>query len=698
MSKMRIEIRNCNNIDCGEIDIIDGALNIKYANNGTGKSTIANAIDAFVHDDNAKIKELTPFKHRADMENNSPMVKGIESIEKIVVFNEEYINQYIFQENELIKNSFEIFVKSPNYDKHLSEIGSLLDDVNTVFQNQPELEDLIQAFTQFIDGFGKAKSGISEASAIVKGLAKGNKIDNIPAGLEVYTPYLKNENNVKWLKWQLEGKSYLEMADQCPYCSGSVARTKETILKVSEEFNVNSITHLNKMLEVFNALMPYFSTTTAKKISEISKNISGITAAQKGYLLEIKTQAESLLNQLNALKNIGFHSLKNVDKISDELRKYKLDLSYYTHLNSDVSNGKAEVINNSLDAVLVKAGFLQGEIAKQKDTIKKTIEEHSTQINDFLKYAGYKYSVTIEEHENETYRLVLKHADSDGITIESVRNHLSFGERNAFALVLFMYGALKENPDLIVLDDPISSFDGNKKFAIINMLFMGEKSLKNRTVLLLTHEFNTVIDVIYNMPYNFSPAPKAAFLSTNNNTLEEKSITRSDIHSYRGIAITNIESSINVFSKLIYLRRLFEIENPRGWEWQLLSNIFHKRAVPEYRPIDGQPTRNMSDEEIRSAHEKIREFIPNFEYATEYQKTQDYNVLKSLYHDSRSNYEKLQLYRIMFNDNHPSKVVKKFINECFHVENDLLFQLNPCEYDTIPQYIIDECNKAINSL
>ena len=39
----------------------------------------------------------------------------------------------------------------------------------------------------------------------------------------------------------------------------------------------------------------------------------------------------------------------------------------------------------------------------------------------------------------------------------------------------------------------------NKKFAIINMLFMGKHSLKNRTVLLLTHEFNTVIDAIYNM-------------------------------------------------------------------------------------------------------------------------------------------------------------------------------------------------------
>ena len=85
---------------------------------------------------------------------------------------------------------------------------------------------------------------------------------------------------------------------------------------------------------------------------------------------------------------------------------------------------------------------------------------------------------------------------------------------------------LKENPDLVVLDDPISSFDGNKKFAIINMLFMGKHSLKNRTVLLLTHEFNTVIDAIYNMPYNFNPTPTAAFLTTKQGILQEKEITK----------------------------------------------------------------------------------------------------------------------------------------------------------------------------
>lgn len=42
-----------------------------------------------------------------------------------------------------------------------------------------------------------------------------------------------------------------------------------------------------------------------------------------------------------------------------------------------------------------------------------------------------------------------------------------------------------------------------------------EECLRNRTVLLLTHDFNTVIDVIATMPYNFNPAPHGASLCRN---------------------------------------------------------------------------------------------------------------------------------------------------------------------------------------
>ncbi len=46
---MDIILENCNNITQGRAIIVEGALNIKYAINGTGKSTISKAITAVVN-------------------------------------------------------------------------------------------------------------------------------------------------------------------------------------------------------------------------------------------------------------------------------------------------------------------------------------------------------------------------------------------------------------------------------------------------------------------------------------------------------------------------------------------------------------------------------------------------------------------------------------------------------------------------
>ena len=40
-----LEILNCNNIDSAKLNLEKNKLNIKYAMNGTGKSTIARAIE-----------------------------------------------------------------------------------------------------------------------------------------------------------------------------------------------------------------------------------------------------------------------------------------------------------------------------------------------------------------------------------------------------------------------------------------------------------------------------------------------------------------------------------------------------------------------------------------------------------------------------------------------------------------------------
>lgn len=694
---MDIILENCNNITQGRAIIVEGALNIKYAINGTGKSTISKAITAVVNQDDKALDLLVPYQFANDP-THRPKVMGVDNIHKVMTFDEAYIDQYMYQTDDLLKDSFEILVRTPDYDRHMAEIGQLLSEINESFQRNPELDSLIQAFSSFIDGCGRSQTSIAASGSIYKAFGKGNRINNIPAGLEAFSPYLSNTqeaSNVKWLKWQVDGKKFLEIADQCPYCSGSIEHAKAKILQITEEYDSKAIEHLDKMLVLFGQLSPYFSEATREQIALITNNAGNMTTQQKRYLFEIKDQVNSVLVLLQGIKKLGFNSLKDVDRVVDQLRSYEINLELFGHLQSDLMRSKIDIINASLHHIVEKAGRLQGEVNQQNLLIQRTIRENSTAINNFLKCAGYKYAVSIEETAEHKYKLLLRPTSVD-TKISSAKSHLSYGERNALALALFMFSAIKEDPDMVILDDPITSFDGNKKFALLNMLFLSERCLKNRTVLLLTHDFNTVIDVISTMPYNFNPAPHGAFLSTINGVLEEKEISKANILSFKQIALLNIEADIDILNKAVFLRRLYEAEGNKGLGWNLLSNLFHKREVPTIP--DDNATRNMTASEIADATAEIGQYITGFDYNQQYLRTQNTQTLIDAYHNSGSNYEKLQIYRILYNENHENPVVKKFVNETFHVENDFLFQLNPSEYETIPQYIIEECDEDIQSL
>ena len=120
---MNIIIRNCKNIDSGAVTIEEGKLNIKYAINGTGKSTIAQVIDYVTR--NGDMGDFTPYKYKHENpieEEHVPHAELSNAVTKVAIFNEAYVQQYIFQASELIADSFEVFVKTANYDEELARI------------------------------------------------------------------------------------------------------------------------------------------------------------------------------------------------------------------------------------------------------------------------------------------------------------------------------------------------------------------------------------------------------------------------------------------------------------------------------------------------------------------------------------------------------------------------------------------------
>ena len=139
------------------------------------------------------------------------------------------------------------------------------------------------------------------------------------------------------------------------------------------------------------------------------------------------------------------------------------------------------------------------------------------------------------------------------------------------------------------------------------------------------------------------------------------------------------------------MRRKIEITDGRNIAWHLLSNLFHKRRVP----MLGENDRPLTAEEIAEGTVYIRNSIPEFDYNQILSITLDCTQLINIYHAAQSNYEKLQVYRLIFNSTDEEHILRKFLNETYHVENDYLFQLNPLQYNTIPNYIVAECDRTI---
>lgn len=701
---MEVEIKNCNNIESGKIEIKENFLNIKYGINGTGKSTIAKGVVLTVSDKKNltnTIAELTPFKHFDESAAGEipalakPEVLGIDGIKHIKVFDEKYINDFVFQPDELIKGSFEVFIRDDAYEKGMNEIDGRVEKIKTLLSEDKDIVGLINDFNEIGTNFGKTtKSGIHGSSNLAKSLKNGNKVLNIPEGLEGYKSYIQHSENYKWIKWQQDGKGFIDISNDCPYCISDIQKKKETIELVSAVYEPKSIENLNKIVAVFQRLNQYFSDDTKLVINKFVTNVGGYTDDQVDYLREVKEQIERLNEKFIKAQNLGFLSLKNVDKVIEELNNYKIDINLFVHLKSESTTSKVDIVNKAIDEILKEAGELHGCVAKQKSLIEKLVKENSNEINRFLKNAGYHYKVTLLEDKDGEHKLKLIHNDITN-EVTNAKAHLSFGERNAFSLVLFMYEALKTSPDLIVLDDPISSFDKNKKYAIIDMLFRKDKSFRGKTVLLLTHDFEPVVDMVYHHTDRFIK-PFATFLENKKGQLTEKEIIKSNVKTFVEINQDNLNLEIHEINKLVYLRRHHEVMNNKDFGYDVLSNLFHKRDKLTTQD------RNMTVEEVQAGCDLIKVFVPSFDYLNLLNLLKNDSEMKKLYTASTNNYEKLHIYRIIFDDKEDddieSDIILKFINEAFHIENNFIYQLNPSDYQLVPQYVIDECDKFVAKL
>lgn len=692
-----ITIKDCNSITEAHITLRRESLNIKYGPNGIGKSTIARALVLNAQGKEALL-DLLPFKYRQGGSGKAPAVLGAEEIRTVLVFDEKYVSQFVFQPDEVVKNSFEIFIKTPEYQAGIVELEAIFEGLKRVFVENKALDDVIASFTELRNAFTITKSGeIAKTSKGFKALGMGGKLATIPKPLLGFEDFLHSDDPAGWLSWQSKGKSYLQISNNCPFCSAHDV-DKETAVHVSVEYESAAVKNMSALRLIIGRLARFFVPERLEQLRKITTSLEDLSPEQGQFLANLRGQIETLLNKFTALKELSFVSLRDEPDVDKALRSLKIDLGLLDALNSEDARVVVESMNAQLDDVAEQINEIKRRVGIQKAQVAKSIKRNQDEINEYLRSAGYKYSVRIGS-SGDSYRMILEHQDAPG-HLEAAGSHLSFGERNAFALVLFMHQVRRDAPDLVVLDDPVSSFDKTKKFAILHKLFHSNQSLRGFTTLLLTHDIEPAIDIVRTATSGQfrAASPAVHFLQSRDGQVQEKLLKPTDIMTFSQVCDENIDSSADPIIKCIYLRRRYEVHGERGAEYDVLSSLLHIRDEPSSRGDNGELV-PLDAEQRKQAVAEIRKVICSFDYDSLLAQLKDKDVLKAKFEGTNVGYEKVQIFRIAsaLDPDAPAgdPAFKKFVNESYHIENEYVMQLNPRDFDAVPEHLLQACSDLL---
>lgn len=156
---------------------------------------------------------------------------------------------------------------------------------------------------------------------------------------------------------------------------------------------------------------------------------------------------------------------------------------------------------------LSKIGVCDEQIKKLADDQKKLKDENERLLGQKSDLADFAtYLTTVMKDLNLNFAMVpdgkvyvLRHSDGTALKLDDI----SDGERNLLSLIYFYYemmgdasGTFRDNIQLIVIDDPISSLDDNNKFYITELV----RSILDQTaiqVFVLTHSWDDFCNLAY---------------------------------------------------------------------------------------------------------------------------------------------------------------------------------------------------------
>ncbi|MCQ2772564.1 MAG: hypothetical protein MJ238_04750 [Bacilli bacterium] len=710
---MEFTLTNVANIRTGTFKIEEGKLNIFYALNGTGKTSLTSAIQLSLATDLKEIKEikshLTPYDGSGE-----PDIHCDKTLSNVLIFNEEYINRNLFSKGgDALRNTFEIVVNTPDYERRVNNIERMLERVTNVVS----CNDFISMFHKDIDDidgqFMMAKTG--QFNSRTSGFAQLNKglvTKRVPETNALRNFVVDSLKAGDWKKWFDKGSEYVDDSNRCPYCGAIMS--DESIRDQNELRDICETKEVEKSLEATVLI----HTLTKYLTREQTAFIEGILASGNAFDTEsIRTIHEWFVVLKEENDKIAKLDANDIDgllekvrgrRLADELTSQRLDIDVFRKMDFIPNAASyAEAYNVELSAVIMEAGRLSDELDQLSRVLRENIENNQAYVNKFLENAGMPYKIEIYNDDGE-YKTILRPCRESSGTVAPKKN-LSYGEMNALSLLLFSLDVRKQDSDLIILDDPISSFDNSKKFALMHQMFgdvENQTNLRGRTVLMVTHDFSIVADTIKKNLFGLNYKDKntnqkvilarSSYLRNKEGVLTCTNIDRSDIK-----IVTKIEKSLfkNTTSpkicRMIHFRKYLEISGDMDdHKYNLVSSWLHG---------DEEPTLShnqvFADKDEMIAKIKEIEGMEDFDYKAWLAEQTDDKIVETYQNPERTNIEKLEIVRFYLDktgeDKNYDRILMGYLNSACHIEGDLVVGLDQNKFETMPPHVIAFCDEII---
>lgn len=726
MSNFKVEFEYVGCLQKVGITIDEEAINIKYGVNGIGKTTIIKGLKYFDSglDDKSRhaLKEaITSFEYP----DKEPKCVKPSQLDHVLVYDRDYFNNLFAPRKDLLTNTYELVIKDQHYRDSVQTIEAYWKDLMD-FVKKDEFTKVIDFYTKVIGErktIDRAKNGkIKVKTSIFPSFGtKGILLEAVKEGTPIaqYAKYMNGPNRSLWLKWIEDYKFEWTADDVCPFCGQHIKKAdlEKNIGDVLAHGSSGDIKAHNDDQNKIEAIASNLNESKRQNVLDILKidalateeNLKPVEEAVSKIYPEVKKLSDiKNLDAVNLLQTVdGSGSMAN--SLNERLDGLFLDenvLFVADSEDSDINlvsglNGRLRLVKDKVDDLGKNLIGLRKEIQKKASANRKVI-------NEFLKIAGVPYEVNIEGTGNEAFATLFSYKGR-GKNIDNKLQYLSYGEANALALVLFGIEA-RSSSSLIVLDDPVSSFDSNKRYAIYDYLFNANSNLLyGKTVLLMTHDFQTVVafaksSSLKNKNVSF------AHLAYGNGILSERPFYRRDLESsvawYRAYAGN---ASNNLMARLVAARRCVEIAEGTNLFYSYLSSLIHLRKQPTKDENGSNP---LKPNEIAKCDEFLRKMLGEapVTYNDCLAKCDSYQKLFGMYKSvpPEDPFAKTCLVRPMvqmcqnqfpnIKDPISKDLVMNFLNESFHPETQFIYYLKGVNSIEIPSYIISLCDDAVSNL